>query len=232
MSGYFRDRVQGAGAIAANARAPRAAPAPMLRHGVGYVAAGAVRIDDNGGDSGGGGNDPVRGQVRVVRGARPPAKAPAPIAPRQGNPMIPAQPVKPKSLPAMPSSLFEPAAAPVRSRSPAAEPTKARSAATVTELFSEPAPIIPVLVTTKAGTKAAAVVSGGGAAYSPTPKSAPSYGGLLSVPATDDGGGDLEVNATTAVAPKGGAKLWLVLGLGGTAAFLAYRHFSKRKARR
>lgn len=225
MSGYFRDRVQGAGAIAANAPAPRAAPAPMLRRGVGYVAAGAVRIDDEGGDSGGGRGPAPRAGVPFTMPTRtgtkaPPVKSPALFAPARTSraPTIaPAPVVRSPRSPVTPLQVVRPKMIP----------------AALTQTLTAAPPAVAAVLTSSAPPKSQTILAsgGGGASAAPT-KAASSLPGLISM-APDDGGGDeLVQSATTAVAPPGAAKLWILMGLGGTAAFLAYRHFSKRKGRR
>lgn len=209
-STYFRDRAQGPGAIAANARAPRAAPAPTIRRAIGYVPTGKMRIDDDGGDSGGGG------------GPAPVPGTPFNMPPRTGTKTSGRAPAR------TPAAIPRPKVAP----SPKVMPLQTSNAA-LNQMVAllPPAPaatVAPTTSTTSAPPKTSTIIGGGGGGMTAAPKAGSSLSPLTQLPGDDE----VVESAMTAVAPEGAGKVFLVLALGGTAAYLAYRHFSKRKGRR
>ena len=217
MTTYFRDQDHGAGAIAANGRAHRAAPAPVVARAAGYEAAGAVTVGTVGNRA-----IPLRAVAPVrtttpkgaavaparAATAKPPAVPTAPI--RTKGPMAPAVPVKHKMMPA---NLFANLTASLA-------PTTPATTTVVVDTVGTATPKPKTVVSTFSG-------GGGGAVWSPSSGKSGGFSPLLPMPGAHD---DVQVSATTAVAPKGGAKVWLVLG-GIGAAFFAYRHFKKKRKR-
>lgn len=226
MSGYFRDRYQGVGAIAAAAPAPRSAPAPtfgrmartmkraggrcgdcldlgdrcdcsVLRSGRVRAMSGLGRIQvDDGGGGGGGG-----GRTPTTTTSKSPLRQ------------------------IMPGVL----APPVRTTAPTKPPLLATQPLTMVATAVPSPGYLPPRTPVKTNT------AGGGAGYpgSPAYTGGGGAGGALTQMAPPDLGPELEPppgSAMTGGLPGGAAKLWVALGL-GAAAFFTYRHFKKRRRR-
>lgn len=214
--GYFTDAYQGAGAIAAAARAPRSAPAPSVtvyqqdRRGM-----GAINLRDTE-DRGGGSTQPtVPVPPRTPAssgGIRTPPRTLLAPAPKKPSAMAISSQIIPASVPSP-----KPTSPLLETASPAMSPIVQ---APLTVIGPKPQPVKP---------QTAAWSGGGGG-------SAGSGGGSgMNLPSRIDPdtptGPDVTMSASPGFGAGGTTKL-LVAGAVAVAGFFAYRHFTKKRSRR
>jgi hypothetical protein len=240
MSGYFRDRYQGVGAIAAAAPAPRSAPAPsfgrLARTGGGGVCPqGCFPLEDGTCDC------PHVSGGQVMQRRR---RAAAPRVSRMGGRAMGAIQVDnegggggrggttpPTTWTKSPLRMIMPGvlAPPVRTTSP----TKSPAATIGSQPLTMVATAVPSPGYLPPRTPVKANVAGGGAGYPGSPAYTGGGGGALTQMAPPEMGPELELpgaSASPGGLPGGAAKIWIALGL-GAAAFFTYRHFKKRRRR-
>jgi len=231
-SGYFRDRFQGVGAIAAFAPAPRSAPAPSVRAPSrmgGQCFPGCVPYRDANGNiqcdcdlvTGG---VMQRQRLRARAGDSRYAGLGATLVDGEDVGGAGGGTVSGKGgLRQIFTGVMAPSISPTPTKSPIA-PTLSPSSTTTSPT---PPGYLPPRIPTKTQT---ASYGSGGAAWTGSPSS--SGGGMtLETLAPPENEQALPGSAMPGGLPGGAAKIWLVLGLGGVG-YLAYRHFKKKRRRR